>query len=176
MDHVAGILTLVANDGRRWFEVLIRLRRPSRSIRLTVAGETFLSRAICWRVSLDVSLRKTRGRDDRSARAEGPSARYLLTHFVTVLGPRQKLRQRIFAGGLEYPAHQFDSTMRRKPGILMQIHPVLLEIDEVCNFRFLGLDCTDNLLRTHIQGGGTSVPLDWFVTTLPTLFLLADRR
>ena len=50
---------------------------------------------------------------------------------------------------LKHPAYQFGSTMRRKPGILMHVHPVLLGISELCNSSFLGLDRMDDLLRAH---------------------------
>jgi hypothetical protein len=51
---------------------------------------------------------------------------------------------------LKHPAYQFGSTIRRKPGILMHVHPVLLGISELCNSSFLGLDRIDNLLRAHV--------------------------
>ena len=161
VDQLAGMLALVAADRLGRLEGLERLRPSRLRMRLTVAGETPASAAIClpvqrWRrrastcatTAAGVGRRRRCGREERSFSPARPSASKRATHLRTVRGQTPAARAAAFGVcPLRTCAHNPLSTKRRQTGILVDVHPVLRESLKRRNSSFLAQDRMDNLLK-----------------------------
>jgi hypothetical protein len=144
MDELAWLLAFIAPDRFGRFQGTELVQSKATQNRLTVAGETPVSVAIClpvqrWRRSRPISSTTTRGvgcrsrcgREERSCNPSNPSQRYRSTHFRTVRG--QTPAASATASGvcpLSTLSYNPLSTARREPGILVHVHPVLPRIAE----------------------------------------------
>ena len=164
VDQLAGMLALVAADRLGRLEGLMRLRPRRLRMRLTVAGETPTSAAIClpvkrWRRRADhlldngrgVGCRSRCGRDERSSNPARPSALKRATHLRTVRG--QTPAARAAASGV-CPLSTIARTMRSRPsGVRRAFLWMFIRFSEESlksrNSSFLGQDRMDNLLKAH---------------------------
>ena len=136
---LAGLLALVADHRLGRLQVPDPAKSGRSRTRLTVAGETSVSLAICWPVqrwrrrAMICSTRlvaasagaavRPRGAVHQARRPLGSEPLHPLAHRLDVdaEGRGHGLRRSALN---QHPPNQLGSTVRRQPGILMHVHPV----------------------------------------------------
>src|SRR3984893_9994777 len=142
----------------------IRFSPSRRRMRLTVAGDTPTSAAIClpvwrWRRNASITahvagavwLGNERGLEERSCNPSTPSARNRSTHLATILGVM--LNWRAAAAWLRPPSVTLRTIASRPLGVrgafLWLFIWSLRGTLKLRNLSFLGSDQMDNLLKDH---------------------------